>query len=242
MFGLSLKFLLFLGAFASADAIKIPCHSHNDYEQDIPLVSALLQGFQSVEADIWLSRGDIYISHWPWAYAGTLRELYLEPLSKRQATSPPVYLWLDIKDGRDDLRPKLAELLRSYSRVKNLKIILSGNDRSKKKMVEDYADLRIERDSNDYKSGDPQTDGVWTWYSLKWRKYFRWDGKTAIEPRELVEWRRMVESIHAKGKKVRFYDAPDTETYWRTAAEIGVDLIGTDNVAGLGEFSRRGFF
>ena len=38
-------------------------HAHNDYEHDRPLLDALDQGFTSVEADVWLVDGQLYLGH-----------------------------------------------------------------------------------------------------------------------------------------------------------------------------------
>ncbi|EED16695.1 conserved hypothetical protein [Talaromyces stipitatus ATCC 10500] len=58
------------------------CHSHNDYWRDVPLKSALLAGCIGVEADIWLSDGDLLVGHNAFVLNRheTLRALYLNPL------------------------------------------------------------------------------------------------------------------------------------------------------------------
>src|SRR6266852_3845830 len=58
-------------------------HSHNDYEQRRPLLDALALGYRSVEADIWLRDSELWVSHKGRSLAGTLRELYLDPLQDR---------------------------------------------------------------------------------------------------------------------------------------------------------------
>lgn len=69
----------------STDIIPIPCHSHNDYEQPIPLYLALAAGCVSAEVDIH-ARGrhakDLYVGHNPHELdrGMTLRGLYLDPL------------------------------------------------------------------------------------------------------------------------------------------------------------------
>src|SRR6266478_168041 len=58
-------------------------HSHNDYEQRRPLLDALALGYRSVEADILLRDGELWVSHKGRSFVGTLRELYLDPLQAR---------------------------------------------------------------------------------------------------------------------------------------------------------------
>lgn len=39
-----------------------PLHSHNDYWRDVPFYSALSYGAVSIEADVWLVDGKLYVS------------------------------------------------------------------------------------------------------------------------------------------------------------------------------------
>jgi hypothetical protein len=61
-------------------------HAHNDYEHNRPLFDALVHGFKSVEADIWLVNGELIIAHDPEDVPQAvqegriLRSLYLDPL------------------------------------------------------------------------------------------------------------------------------------------------------------------
>ncbi|KAL8902494.1 MAG: hypothetical protein Q9207_004651 [Kuettlingeria erythrocarpa] len=60
----------------------IPCHSHNDYQQQVPLYDALNAGCMSLEADIWLQDNDLVIGHEQDTPdpLRTLQSLYLDPL------------------------------------------------------------------------------------------------------------------------------------------------------------------
>ena len=64
------------------DTLPVPCHSHNDYWRRIPLFEAIHYGCTSVEADVWLHSGDLYVGHSPAALSPnrTLRSLYIDPL------------------------------------------------------------------------------------------------------------------------------------------------------------------
>lgn len=67
--------------FDSLNAVKpVACHSHNDYDRDIPLFSALSAGCIAVEADVFLSGGDVIIGHVLPTPGRTLRLQYTEPL------------------------------------------------------------------------------------------------------------------------------------------------------------------
>ncbi|KAI5211691.1 hypothetical protein E4T42_07514 [Aureobasidium subglaciale] len=98
-------------------------HSHNDYWRPKPFYTALSNGVISVEADVWLYNGTLYVGHEQSAltHARTFDSLYIQPilsvLKKQNPTSPFVtgsthngvfdtdagqtlYLWVDVKtDG-----------------------------------------------------------------------------------------------------------------------------------------------
>jgi glycerophosphoryl diester phosphodiesterase len=48
--------------------------------------------------------------------------------------------------------------------------------------------------------------------------------------------REIVAKAHAQGRKVRFWAAPDRKAVWQALLDAGVDLINTDDLAGLREF------
>lgn len=115
-------------------ALPVPVHSHNDYWRSIPLHEALASGCISIEADVHLEDGDLYIGH---RTAGgkdqTLRGMYLEPLQNmldsqntdnredqwrgifNQAPQQTLVLLVDLKTAGE---PTLAEL---HAQLQNLR-------------------------------------------------------------------------------------------------------------------------
>ncbi|KAL8992529.1 MAG: hypothetical protein Q9169_007033 [Polycauliona sp. 2 TL-2023] len=84
-----------------AGGIKpIPCHSHNDYERQVPLYDALNTGCVSVEADIWLQDDELLVGHTEDALdsSRTLKSLYLDPLMSILGDRNPD---LGLTDGTD---------------------------------------------------------------------------------------------------------------------------------------------
>lgn len=57
-------------------------HSHNDYWRDVPFYSALSVGAVSIEADVWLYNGTLYVGHERGALtsARTFESLYINPI------------------------------------------------------------------------------------------------------------------------------------------------------------------
>ena len=45
--------------------------------------------------------------------------------------------------------------------------------------------------------------------------------------------------MHQAGKKIRFWAAPDNENSWDAQINLGVDLIGTDEIEKLAGFLNR---
>ena len=48
--------------------------------------------------------------------------------------------------------------------------------------------------------------------------------------------RGMVERAHKRGRRIRFWGAPDQRTFWREMLNHKVDLINTDDLEGLQKF------
>jgi hypothetical protein len=230
-------------------------HSHNDYSGRKPLVDALANRFDSVEADVWLVGERILVSHLGLIYRGDLKELYLDPLQKRVSEKGSVhgdgqtfYLWLDLKS--DDLKmvDALHKLLSSYRMLATfteedthaapVTVVLTGNKKVKSEYVTRFALRKACRDSNIYDFQDPHADSRWSWYSLRWSDHFKWKGTGPVPENQKLLLKTLVRSIHEKKRRVRFWDAPDTPEFWRLAQETGVDAVGTDRVDQLGNFVR----
>lgn len=233
--------------------LMIHAHAHNDYEHPRPLFDALSYGFYSVEADIFHVDGELLVAHDYGDWKGTFRELYLDPLQARvdengsiYGDGIPFYLWIDLKDGSDELRPILHKQMSEYSmftvftdeEVKPGPVIgvITGHHGSKTQIVEEYEVRPYCRDSNHYSPDDPPADNRWTWYALSWRANFEWRGEGPLPDDEREKLQQLVRDIHAKGRKVRFWAAPDMPFYWQAALEAGVDHINTDDLEGLYEF------
>jgi len=109
-------------------------HSHNDYWRDIPFYSALSVGCVSVEADVWLYNGTLFIGHEASALTPdrTFEGLYisqiLDVLQRENPSTPFVpkptkngvydgysgqtlYLWVDVKTDGESTFPAVIQAL-----------------------------------------------------------------------------------------------------------------------------------
>jgi hypothetical protein len=235
----------------------VMAHSHNDYEHDTPLFEALDQQFYSVEADVWYRSGKVVVSHDSYSSKGTLQELYLDPLKQRiEDNGGSVYgdgvqfvLWLDLKDGSLGLREGIQHLLETYPMVSSFQdgtetpgpvlVVLTGNDASKKTYISDYNPRYAVRDSNEYLPGDPAADGKWQYYALDWSRWIAWQGADEIPAPEGRRLACLIGDIHNKGRKVRFWNSPMNEGFYRAMIQYGADFIGSDDLPPLADFLRN---
>jgi hypothetical protein len=70
-------------------------HSHNDYWRPVPFYSALSVGAVSIEADVWLVNGTLYIGHEQAALTTnrTFDNLYIEPILSVLNAQNPITLF-----------------------------------------------------------------------------------------------------------------------------------------------------
>jgi hypothetical protein len=233
-------------------------HAHNDYEHARPLLDALDQGFESVEADVWLDGDDIGVSHTGVPFKGSLRALYLDPLAARVAARSgsvhgdrrPFFLWIDLKQGDAKLQELLVTQLAAYDMLSTFSdlgedrpgavvVVLTGNDAAKRALVERPGPRPYVRDSNFYSPDDPPADGKWAFYAVNYWGFLAWDGNGAMPAAQRRQLENLVNGARAKGRAIRLFANPDTPAYWREARAAGVDFVNTDKLAELAAAFRE---
>ncbi|MBN9117887.1 MAG: phosphatidylinositol-specific phospholipase C/glycerophosphodiester phosphodiesterase family protein [Planctomycetes bacterium] len=231
-------------------------HAHNDYEHARPLLDALECGFCSVEADVWLVKGQLLVAHTPvqWNTSRTLEKLYLDPLRDRAKANrgkiqpgATFYLMIDVKTEAKETYAALAKVLEDYADVltvtrdgktetKAVTVVISGN-RDAKTMAEQktrYAAL-------DGRPSDLGTDppaALVPWISDSWKSHFKWDGTGTMPDDERKKLREFVAKVHKQGRKVRFWATPETEAAWKELLAADVDFLNTDKLKELEKFLR----
>jgi hypothetical protein len=75
--------------------------------------------------------------------------------------------------------------------------------------------------------------------SDNWRTHFQWRGEGPLTETERMKLRELVRRAHEQGRAIRFWATPDQPEGWAALSDAGVDLINTDDLAGLRDFLVR---
>jgi hypothetical protein len=250
--------LLVSGLALAADPPVVPlknAHAHNDYEHTRPLFDALDQGFNSVEADIFLVKGKLLVGHTALDLKPerTLESLYLDPLRERIKANggrlyrdgPPAWLLIDVKTDANPTYAALHEVLAKYADIlttiddgkvelKAITVVVSGNmaKQAMAKQSRRYAGY-------DGRAADVDSDvpaHLMPWVSDNWTKLFKWTGKGPMSDEERSKLRDFVTTAHKHGRQVRFWATPEQPAFWAELRAADVDLINTDQLAELRKF------
>jgi alkaline phosphatase len=230
-------------------------HSHNDYEQKQPFYLAYNAHFGSIEADIWAVDGELYVAHNKSEISAerTLEILYLKPISvlfeknggKAWSDSPTTFqLMIDLKTPVEPTLSILTGKLKKYPALfdptvnKNaVRIVITGNRPDPSKFQDYPSFLFFDGNiSRKYDAGQLARVGL---YSENLAQYTKWRGTESIPAQEEVRLKQIIDSVHGIGKKIRFWNAPDTEGSWKMLMKLKVDFINTDHIPGLSSFLKN---
>ncbi len=255
LFGLA--FLALVSANAAEPAPLLHAHAHNDYLHARPLLDALDHGFCSVEADIYLVDGKLLVAHdRNKVQAGrTLQALYLDPLLQRVrqnqgrvfAGGPQFTLLIDLKTDWTNIYPVLRATLTNYAsmlttfgegviRSNAVTVIVTGNRSREIFAGEPVRFAALDGDLKDIDSDEPAA--LIPWISSNWSVTFMWRGIGEIPEPEKARLTDLVARTHRHGRQLRFWGAPDKPAFWQVIRQAGVDLVNTDDLAGLEKFLR----
>ncbi|WP_235964555.1 alkaline phosphatase [Pedobacter gandavensis] len=227
-------------------------HSHNDYHQNIPLLTAYYAGMGAIEADVFLKNGVLYVAHDPSEIKAdaTLKALYLEPLAKfhKQNGNKPyadpkmkLQLVIDIKENYPMVLAQLIKDLSAYPGVFNdqmspdaIRIVISG-DVPKPQNFENYPA---------YLSFDGRPNVNYTPDQLKriamisddLKNYTSWNGKGNPTPTDLAVLKKLIDAAHSQHKPFRFWATQDSPNTWIVLERLGADWINTDQPGKLKDF------
>jgi hypothetical protein len=255
--------LLFFSALGISGAVAVGpalpnAHAHNDYEHTRPLHDALSHGFTSVEADIYLVDGRLLVAHdkEDITPANTLERLYLDPLKEIAAGKKSIFreggtltLLIDFKSEGDTTYDALKQILAKYSDVLTIfdgdeihtnaiTVILSGNRPREKLLTQKKRFAAFDGRVTDLGQNHPVS--FMPLVSDNWNNHFTWKGNGPCPENERTKLKKLVQQAHSENRRIRLWATPDKKDVWRELRDAGVDLINTDDLAGLAAFLAAG--
>ena len=223
-------------------------HSHNDYMQEIPFWQAYYAHFGSIEADVFLVKGQLWVAHTEKELSAdrTLENLYLDNISKQiklnkgniyPDTSKKLQLLIDIKQDYKTSLATLVSTLKKYPEITEnpgIKIVITGGrpQPADFKNYPNYLYFDGDLDKN-YSADQLKRIGM---FSADLPGLVKWNGKGIPRDEETAKIKAAVEKAHSQQKAVRFYGAPDFPNAWVNFMDMGVDYINTDHIPDLKKF------
>ncbi len=243
---------LYVSISAFAQYSMRNAHSHNDYEQKTPFYLAYNNQFGSIEADIWAVGGELFVAHYRSQITPerTIESLYLLPIVKLfrsnggkawKESSSNFQLLIDLKTEVEPTLSLLVEKLKKYPDVfdpgvnRNAVCITITGNRPKPEEFKNYP-IFICFDGNIDKKYDSDQLKRVALYSENLGNYTKWKGVETIPEMEANRLKQMIDSVHSIGKRIRFWNAPDTSAAWKVLMDLKVDFINTDHIPELSTF------
>ncbi|MXV37201.1 alkaline phosphatase [Flavobacteriaceae bacterium Ap0902] len=231
---LSVLLLCYTSSFAQSQI-----HSHNDYQQTVPFWEAYAHGATSIETDVFLKDGKLFVAHEEQSIQPnkTLEQLYLYPIMQvfeyHVMEAREIQWMIDIKSEAKTTLQAIIKALKPYqsnfypNNPNGVKLIISGN-RPDFKNYNDYPNHIF----FDWQSDEIPTDlSKIAMLSLDFANYSVWNGKGKIVTRENIALKEIIEKAKNRRLPIRFWNNPDSKSGWYALDQLGVDYIGTDQPA-----------
>lgn len=219
--------------------------AHNDYVRAVPFFTAYELEVGYIEADVFLRNGRLFVAHHDHEIqpGRTLDSLYLKPLQAQvrknggnvyEDPAKELTLMIDLKTEGTATLTAITEMISQYPEIKEartLRIMISGSvpDPALWKNYPSYIYF-------DGRPGIPYTPEQWKrihMISTSFAQHVRWDGQGQLPRAAVKKIRTLMKEAHSAGKKFRFWGTPDHENAWRQFMDLRMDVILTDDVAGL---------
>jgi alkaline phosphatase len=227
-------------------------HSHNDYANEIPFWMAYNNHFGSIESDIWAVNGELFVAHNRPEIKPerTLDILYIQPIVKLVRANKgkawndhasTFQLLIDLKTSVEPVLSLLVEKLKKYPDVFDpginenaIRIVITGN-RPNPSEFSKYPDFIYFDGILNQKYDEQQLKRI-ALFSENLKNITSWNGEGEIIDKEKIRLQNVIDSVHALNKKVRFWNAPDNVTSWKTFINMGIDYINTDHIIELSDY------
>ena len=223
-------------------------HAHNDYARVRPLLDALDRGFGSIEVDVVLLEGEVYVAHERAEIrpSDTLARLYLEPLralargnggSVYTASDASLQLLIDVKSPAEETYHALDEQLGAYDEIFTrwakdgvrrgpVTAVLSGNRPLAMVLADTVRYLALDGRIDDERSAFSVE--VMPVVSIDWESLEALPGNARLPAAQ--GW---IDLVHRENRRIRFWGAPERGEIWTSLRALGADHIGADDVLAL---------
>jgi len=233
-------------------SVPVKGHSHNDYEQAIPFLTAYHAGMESIEIDLFLCKDSLYAAHdrKEIKQGLTLENTYMRPLAKLFKENggkafvdetKQLQLLLDFKEDYKKLMPPLLALLEKYRfmidpqmTARPVKMVISGNMPPVSEFEKFPSWIYFDgRPGTAYTAGQQKHLGM---ISDDLKSYTAWNGKGVPSPAAMQKIKR--EAQHAKmlGIPFRLWGTAESPNTWLTLEKMGVTWLNTDYPVLLKEY------
>jgi hypothetical protein len=205
-------------------------HAHNDYVHTRPLLDALDNDMCSVEADVWLTNGELLVAHsQAETVAGkTLRSLYLDPLRDRASMHggkilddrDDFMLLIDVKSEAETTWAEIASELATYPDLLTVwadgretrgavTVVISGNaarttiiNTTMRYAALDGA-IGTDLSGAGVSARAPLVSGCWFAFECSNGLNLSWDGTGTIPAADATQLQADASAAHANGQHFR---------------------------------------
>lgn len=249
-----MKRIFLIGAFvlvalcADAQYTSSNIFAHNDYVRDNPFYTAYKLKVGYIEADVFLHNGDLLVAHHrnEMVPGRNLETLYLQPLLREVKknngwayadSACHLTLMIDLKTSGVPTLNAIVDRLKKYPRLisaRNLRFMISGSVPPPDEWS-DYPDFIFFDGRPEIQYTSAQLERI-SMISTSFTSHVKWNGDGPIAEEDRRRIVSLMNQVHSKGKKFRFWATPDFKEAWKVFMELGMDVIVTDDVEALGQF------
>lgn len=245
--------LVLSGGLAQVSAQDYRLHAPQDHAQAVPFWMAYAAGLASIEVDIVWQARELYVAHEAASIqpGRTLQALYLDPirLALRQGYGGPrahFQLLLDLKTAAAPTLAALVDILDQYPDIRydslsgrGVSLVVSGQ----RPPVTQYPDYPayLQFDCQELAVFDTLSPHILdrvALFSYSFARVSPWNGKGRLTATDSARVADLIARVHARGKPLRFWAAPDSKTAWAAFAHMGVDYIHTQRYAEAAAYLR----
>ncbi|KAI1172167.1 hypothetical protein F4777DRAFT_590726 [Nemania sp. FL0916] len=242
--------------------LPVSCHSHNDYDQSIPVFNALAAGCISMEADVWLVLGSLIIGHTLPTPGRTLLAQYVNPLKAiidhnggfvyKSRPNQSMVLLVDFKtsdSGTLDAVVAALDPLRQagyLSRLENgvlvkkaITVVASGSAPFDRISIGDGVPNRdVFYDANLGALGGAMYTAQDSYVaSADFQAVIGSASSPSLTTAQMNTITAQVNQAHGKGLVARYWNLPG-EYLWEPLKALGVDLLNADDMSNTARLPR----